>query len=66
MVNTVISRSNGFQRTNNFFSRVLRDSTLRFVSPSICPFVRLSVHPSRYSFGVNGVFGQTAPAQMLH
>ena len=45
------------------FSRVLRDSTLRFVGPS----VRRSVRPSvtLYFFWVFAVFGLTAPAQMM-
>ena len=46
------------------FSRVLRDSTPRFVRPSVRQSVRWSV--TLYFFGVNGVFGLTAPAQMLH
>ena len=74
------------------FSRVLRDSTPRFVGPlvhrsvgpsvrwSVGPSVRRSVGPSvrpsvgpsvrpsvtLYFFGVYGVFGYTALAQMLH
>ena len=44
--------------------RVLRDSTPRFVGLSIRPSVRRSV--TLYFFDVNGVFGLTAPAQMLH
>ena len=46
------------------FCRVLRDSTPRFVGPSVGPSVRPSV--TLYFFGVNGFFGLTAPAQMLH
>ena len=41
------------------FSHVLCDSTPRFVGPSVCPSVTL------YFFSVNGVFGLTAPAQMI-
>ena len=54
------------------FSRVLCDFIPRFVGPSVHPSVRtsvrLSVRPSvaLYFFGVYGVFGYTAPAQMLH
>ena len=50
------------------FSRVLRDSTPRFVGRSVGPSVRRTVGPSvtLYFFGVNGVFGLTAPAQMLY
>ena len=47
-----------------FFSRVLRDSTPRFVGPSISPSVSPSV--TVYFFGVNGSFGLIAPAQMFH
>ena len=32
------------------FSRVLRDSTTRFVGPSVGPSVRLSVRPSHFTF----------------
>ena len=49
---------------SRIFSCVLRDSTPRFVGPSVGPSVRPSV--TLYFFGVNGVFGLTAPAQMLH
>ena len=40
----------------------------RSVRQSVGPSVRLSVRPSvtLYFFGVYGVFGYTAPAQMLH
>ena len=61
-----------FFSTAFLFSHVLRDSTPRFVGPSVSPSVRpsvgLSVGPSvtLYFFGVNGVFGLTTPAQMLH
>ena len=53
--------------TGSVFSRVLRDSTTRFVGPSVGP----SVHPSvrwsvtLYFFWVFAVFGLTAPAQMM-
>jgi len=44
------------------FSRVLRDSTPRFVGPS----VHRSVRPSHFTFfGFFGIFGFTAPAQMM-
>ena len=47
------------------FSRVLRDSTPRFVGPSVGPSVRPSIGPSvtLYFFGVFMVFGLTAPAK---
>ena len=47
----------------SIFSRVLRDSTTRFVGPSLS----LSVHRSvtLYFFGVFAVFNLTAPAQMI-
>ena len=49
-----------------FFSRVLRDSTTRFVGPSIGPSVGPSVGPSHFTFFlVFAVFGLTAPAQMI-
>ena len=50
-----------------FFSRVLSDSTSRFVGPSVGPSVRLSVGPSvtLYFSWVFAVFGLTAPAQMI-
>ena len=41
------------------FIRVLRDSTPRFVGPSVRPSVTL------YFFWVFAVFGLTAPAQMI-
>ena len=50
------------------FSRVLRDSTPRFVGPSVRPSVRRSVGPSvrqTLLFFVFAVFGLTAPAQMV-
>ena len=56
----------------NIFSRVLCDSTPRFVGPSVDPSigqsVGLSVRPSLtlYFFGVNVGFGLLAPAQMFH
>ena len=43
----------------SFFSRVLRDSTPRFVGPSVGPSITL------YFFGVFAVFGLMAPAQMI-
>ena len=48
-------------------SRVLRDSTTRFVGPSVRPSVHWSVGPSvtLYFFWVFAVFGLTAPAQMM-
>ena len=58
------------------FSRVQQDSAPSFVGPSVHPSVRPSVCPSvsplvrrsgaLYFFGVYGVFGYTALAQMLH
>ena len=48
---------------NSFFSRVLRDSTTRFVGPSVRPSVGPSV--TLYFFWVFAVFGLTAPAQMI-
>ena len=55
-------------RGNQLFSRVLRDSTSRFVGPSVGPSVHRSIRRSvtLYFFGVNGGFGLTAPAQMFH
>ena len=52
------------------FSRVLRDSTPRFVSPSVGPLVRpsvrWSVRPSHFTFlFFLGIFSFTAPAQMI-
>ena len=49
------------------FSRVLRDSTPRFVGPSVRRSVGPSVGPSvtLYFFWVFAVFGLTAPAQMM-
>ena len=49
------------------FSRLLRDSTPRFVGPSIRPSVGPCVSPSvtLYFLGVFAVFGLTAPAQMI-
>ena len=48
------------------FSRVLRDSTPRFVGPSVRPLVGRSVRPSHFTFfWVFGIFGFTAPAQMI-
>ena len=44
----------------NLFSRVLRDSTPRFVGPSVHPSIPVNF------FGVYGVSGLIAPAQMLH
>ena len=41
------------------FSRVLRDSTTRFVGPSVRPSITIDF------FGVFAVFGLTAPAQMI-
>ena len=54
------------------FSPVLRDSTPRFVGPSVGPSVRRSVGPSvrrsvtLYFFGVFAVFGFTALAQVIY
>ena len=45
------------------FSRVLRDSTPRFVGPSVRPSIGPSV--TLYFFWVFAVFGLTAPAQMM-
>ena len=52
---------------NYIFSRVLRDSTTRFVGPSVRRSVGPSVGPSvtLYFFRVFAVFGITAPAQMM-
>ena len=53
------------------FSRVLHDSTTRFVGPSVRQSVRWSIRRSvrpsvtLYFFWVFGVFGLTAPAQMM-
>ena len=49
------------------FSHVLRNSTPRYVRPSIGLSVRRSVGPSvkLYFFYFFAVFGPTAPAQML-
>ena len=56
------------------FSRVLHDSTPRFVGPSVGPSVCQSVGPSVRPlvllshftfFSVFAVFGLTAPAQMI-
>ena len=49
------------------FSRVLRDSTTRFVGPSVHPSVSPSVRRSvtLYFFWVFAVFGLTAHAQMI-
>ena len=41
------------------FSRVLRDSTPRFVGPSVRPSITF------YFFGVFAVFDLTAPVQMI-
>ena len=51
----------------SIFSRVLRDSTTRFVGPSVRPSVGPSVRPSvtLYFFWFFAVFGLTAPAQMM-
>ena len=63
------NRANGFYIKSiehpglQLFSRVLRDSTPRFVGPSVGPSVRPSV--TLYFFGVFAVFGLTAPAQMM-
>ena len=45
------------------FSRVLRNSTPRFVGPSVRPSVRPSV--TLYFFGGFAVFGLSDPAQMI-
>ena len=50
-------------KPNKIFSRELRDSTPRFVGPSVRPSVRPSV--TLYFFWVFGIFGFTAPAQMI-
>ena len=55
---------------NAVSSRMLRDSTLRFVGPSVGPsvgpLVRLSVRPSvRPSHVVFVVYGLTAPVQVI-
>ena len=50
----------GLRLLYTLFSCVLRDSTPRFVGPSVRRSVTL------YFFGDIGVFGLTAPAQMLH
>ena len=47
-----------------FFSRVLRDSTPRFVGPSVGPSVRRSIRHTLL-FWLFGVFDLTAPAQMI-
>ena len=46
------------------FSRVLRDSTPRFVGPSVGLSVRQSVRHT-LSFLFFAIFGLTAPAQMI-
>ena len=50
--------------SDTILSRVLRDSTFRFVDPWVRPSVCWSV--TIYFFGVFWVFGLAAPAQMLH
>ena len=49
-------------RGNQLFSRVLRDSTSRFVGPSVGPSVRHSLLFFLFFFAV---YGLTAPAQMI-
>ena len=59
-------------QTKSCFSRVLRDSTFRFVGPSVDQLVRPSVRPSvglsvhhTLLFWVFAVYGLTAPAQVI-
>ena len=61
MVGTVFAETFNQPSNGRFFSRVLRDSTPRFVGPSVHRSVRRSV--TLYFFWVFVVFGLTAPAQ---
>ena len=68
---TQYRREFGQTHQMTIFSRVLRDSTTRFVGPSVGPSVRPSVGPSvrpsvtLYFFWFFAVYGLTAPAQVI-
>ena len=65
MYMVTIERDLGLGLVYTLFSRVLRDSTTRFVGPSVRRPIDLSIRHSHYFFWVFEVFGLTAPAQMI-